>query len=258
MKLKLDEKGNAVVQDGKPVYVHDDGKEVPFDVASTVATISRLNGEAKSHRERAEAAETRLRGFDGISDAEAARKALETVANLDSGKLLQAGKVEELKATERKAAEERLAAASKAHAQELQSLKDANTNLTNTLNAEMIGGSFNRSKLIAEKFAIPVDIVQSRFGQHFKIEDGKIVAHDKAGNLIYSKSNPGNPADFEEALETLVEQYPYKDQILKGDTKAGSGASSSGGKSGASTGKWDGTPAERTAAVAARFPELSI
>lgn len=31
MKLKLDENGYVVVQDGKPVYVHDDGKEVAFD-----------------------------------------------------------------------------------------------------------------------------------------------------------------------------------------------------------------------------------
>ncbi len=58
MKLKLDENGHVVVSDGKPVYVHDDGKEVAFDAVGTVATISRLNGEAKSHRERAEAAES--------------------------------------------------------------------------------------------------------------------------------------------------------------------------------------------------------
>lgn len=31
MKLKLDDNGNAVLQDGKPVYVHDDGKEIAFD-----------------------------------------------------------------------------------------------------------------------------------------------------------------------------------------------------------------------------------
>ncbi|MDD1016905.1 hypothetical protein [Pseudomonas rubra] len=27
MKLKLDDQGHVVVQDGKPVYVHDDGKD---------------------------------------------------------------------------------------------------------------------------------------------------------------------------------------------------------------------------------------
>ena len=61
MKLKLDEQGHVVVQDGKPVYVHDDGKEVAFDAVGTVSTIGRLNAEAKSHRERAETAENTLK-----------------------------------------------------------------------------------------------------------------------------------------------------------------------------------------------------
>ena len=50
MKLKLDEQGHVVLQDGKPVYIHDDGKEVAFDAPATVATITRLNGEAKVQR----------------------------------------------------------------------------------------------------------------------------------------------------------------------------------------------------------------
>ena len=74
MKLKLDDKGSVVVQDGKPVYVADDGKEVVFDYPATLQTISRLNGEAKSHRERAEAAEAKYRPFEGIKDAEKAAK----------------------------------------------------------------------------------------------------------------------------------------------------------------------------------------
>lgn len=64
MKLKLDEQGHAVLQDGKPVYVHDDGKEVAFDAPATVATITRLNGEAKVHREGKEAAEKALKAFE--------------------------------------------------------------------------------------------------------------------------------------------------------------------------------------------------
>ena len=34
MKLKLDENNNVVVKDGMPVYVHEDGKEIPFDANS--------------------------------------------------------------------------------------------------------------------------------------------------------------------------------------------------------------------------------
>lgn len=51
MKLKLDANGNAVLQDGKPVYILDDGREVAHDAAATVAKISSLNGEAMSHRQ---------------------------------------------------------------------------------------------------------------------------------------------------------------------------------------------------------------
>ena len=91
MKLKLDEAGHAVLQDGKPIYIHDDGKEVPFDAAGTVATITRINGEAKGHRERADAAEKALKGFDGITDPAAAIKALETVAAQAGQKMVDAG-----------------------------------------------------------------------------------------------------------------------------------------------------------------------
>src|SRR6476659_2841735 len=106
MKLKLDDAGHAVVVEGKPVYVHDDGKEAPFDATGTVATIGRLNGEAKAHRERAEAAEASLKSFAGITDPAKALAALTTVSNLDAKKLVDAGEVEKVKAEVIKAVEE--------------------------------------------------------------------------------------------------------------------------------------------------------
>jgi hypothetical protein len=217
MKLKLDANGNAVLQDGKPVYVHDDGKEVAFDAPATVATIARLNSEAKGHRERAEKAEGDLKLFAGIEDPAAAKKALETVKNLDSKKLVDAGEVEKVK--------EEATKALKAQYEPIVAERDK---LKNELYAEKIGGAFSRSKLITDKFAIPADLVQARFGSHFKIEDGKTVAYDQSGNKIFSRARPGELADFEEALETLVGQYPYKEQILKGSGASGGGASGSG------------------------------
>ena len=68
MKLKLDANGNVVVENGMPVYVHDDGKEIPFDAAAAMTKITSLNGEAKTHREAKEAAEASLAKFAGISD----------------------------------------------------------------------------------------------------------------------------------------------------------------------------------------------
>ncbi|RJG11142.1 hypothetical protein D3879_14670 [Pseudomonas cavernicola] len=246
MKLKLDEQGHAILQDGKPVYVHDDGKEVAFDAPSTVATITRLNGEAKTHRERAETAEKSLKGFEGIEDGAAARKALELVANLDAKKLVDAGEIEKVKTEISKAFQGQL--------------DEANTKVSTfekQLYDEKIGGAFSRSKLIADKLAIPADMVQARFGQAFKIEEGKTVAYDQHGNKIYSRARPGEVADFDEAMETLVEQYPYRDQILKSAGSNGGGApDGGGGKPNTPKGDLGGSKADRTAALAARFPEL--
>ncbi|MFK3794729.1 DUF6651 domain-containing protein [Pseudomonas sp. NPDC088444] len=233
MKLKVDDQGHAVVQDGKPVYVHDDGKEVPFDAVGTVNTITRLNGEAKSHRERAETAEGKLKLFDGIEDGEAARKALETIKNIDEGKLIAAGKVEEIKLAAQKAAQDQVAAASKAHAEELTKAQQGVAERDQTIHNLLIGGSFKGSKLISEKFAIPADMVESHFGKAFKVEEGKVVAYGDDGNKIFSRVRAGELADFDEALEVLVERYPHKDYILKSGGGNGGGApNSNGGKSG--------------------------
>lgn len=221
MKLKLDDAGHVVLADGKPVYVHDDGKEVPFDAAATVATISRLNGEARDHRVRAEQAEGRLKLFEGIDDAEAARKALATVKNLDDKKLVDAGEVERVKTEAIKAVEDRF-----------KPIVTERDRLAQQLTDEMIGGAFARSRFIADKLAIPADLVQARFGGAFKIEGGKVTAYDAAGNKMFSRVSPGEAPGFDEALEMLVDSYPHRDTILKGSGASGGGAQGGGGNAG--------------------------
>lgn len=222
MKLKLDEAGHVVVQDGKPVYVHEDGKEVAFDAPGTVATITRLNGEAKAHREGKEAAEAKLKTFEGIEDPAAAKKALATVKSLDEKKLIDAGEVDKVK-------EEAI----KAVRAEFEPVVAERDKLKSEIHAEKIGGSFVRSKFATDKLAIPADLVQARFEKHFALKEGRIVAKDSNGNEIYSKARPGELADFDEALEILVEHYPHKDSILKGSGGSGSGAPANGGGNGA-------------------------
>lgn len=244
MKLKLDDKGNVVVQDGKPVYVKDDGTEVAFDVVGTTNTITRLNAEAKGHRERAEAAEGKLKGFEGIEDPAAAIKALTTVANLDAKKLIDAGEAEKVKAEITKAFEKQLADAKTAH-----------DTLQAQLYQEKVGGSFARSKFIADKMAIPADLVEARFGKHFVVDSGRIVATDSNGQKLYSAANPGELAGFDEALEMLVSQYPQKDHILKGSGASGGGSQGGGNGGGGQQqkGSFGGNRDERVAAIASKF-----
>lgn len=223
MKLKLDENGAVVLNDGKPVYVHDDGKEVPFDAAAAVGKISQLNREAQSHRERAETAEASLKTFEGITDPAAARKALETVKNYDDKKLIDAGEVERIKAEAIKAVEDKY----KPVVQEAETLKGQ-------LNSHLIGGAFARSKYIADKFAAEgpagVEIAQALFASRLKVEGGKVVGYDANGEKLYSRTRPGELADPDEAIELLVEAYPHKASLLRGTGASGGGAAGGGGK----------------------------
>jgi hypothetical protein len=223
MKLKLDENGAVVLVDGKPVYVHDDGKEVPFDAASAVGKISQLNREAQSHRERAETAETSLKSFEGITDPAAARKALETVKNYDDKKLIDAGEVERIKAEAIKAVEDKY-----------KPIVDKADALEGQLNSHLIGGAFSRSKYIAEKFAAEgpagVEIAQALFASRLKVEGGKVVGYDANGEKLYSRTRPGELADTDEAIELLVEAYPHKASLLRGTGASGGGAGGGGGK----------------------------
>lgn len=227
MPYKFDAQGQIVLQEVNgqklPVFVHPDGKEAPLDGDATVATIGRLNGEAKGHRERAEAAESALKPFKdaGITDPAAAAKALSTVANLDAKKLVDAGEIEKVKNEAIQAVEAKYAPI----------VKEAET-LKGQLNTHLIGGAFSGSKFVAEKFAAEgpagVEIARALFGQSFKVEDGKVVAYDANGQKLYSRSKPGELADPDEAIALLVDAYPHKAHILKGSGAQGGGSQGSG------------------------------
>lgn len=218
MKLKLDANGMAVLTDGKPVYVKEDGSEIAFDGAQAFGTITKLNGEARAHREAKDAAEAKLKAFEGIDDPALALDAMNKIKNIDAKKLIDAGQVDEIRNAAIKATEARFEPITK----ERDTLKAQ-------LQAEVIGGSFARSKYIAEKLALPADFAEARFGRHFSIADGKLLATDANGNQIYSPSNPGNPASFDEAMEFLVSAYPQKDSILKGTGNQGMNSQGSNG-----------------------------
>lgn len=228
MKLKLDADGKVVVENGMPVFIHDDGKEIPFDAPAALSKITALNGEAKSQREGKEAAEAQLAKFSGIEDPTKALEAIQLMTKIDQKKLIDAGAVDQVKAE-----------ITKSFQTQLDEANGKSSKLEQQLYQEMIGGRFNGSSFIKDKVAIPADFVQARFGQAFKIEDGKVVAYDPSGNKVYSRTKPGDLADFDEALEFLVEQYPQKDHILKSSGASGGGSQQSQHQAGQKTMKRD-------------------
>lgn len=213
MKLKLDEAGHAVLQDGKPVYTHDDGTDSPFDAERTVTTIKNLQSEAKNNRIRYEKAEDALKTFEGIEDPTAAREAMEKLKLVNEKDLIKAGDRD-------KAVQEAI----KATSEQFAPIVKERDQLKSELYAEKVGGAIKTSKFVSEKLAIPADIVETFFGKNFKYENGQVFAVDKHGEKIYSRERAGEVADVNEALSVLVDQYPNRDQILKSSGASGSGA----------------------------------
>lgn len=202
----------AVVQDGKPVYI-ENGKEIAFDAVGTRQTISRLNGEAQGHREAKENAEKALKAFEGL-DAAAARDAIDKLSKIDAKKLVEAGDMDAA-----------IQAAIKPYVDELNTAKSTVEKLTGSLAKETIGNKFSTSKYAAENLTpAGVDLVRTIYADRLKVEDGKVIGLDQNGNKLFSRANPGNPADFDEIIEAFVDAYPHKDHILKGSIKPGGGA----------------------------------
>lgn len=233
MPWKYADDGALVTQEvgGKhvPVFVNEkDGKEAPFDADSAVTSIGRLNGEAMGHRRRAEEAEARSKMFEGIDDPEAARSAIATVANLSAGELKTAAQVKEITDAANRTAQEAVANATRA-AEAREREKDEKLNsMTGRLNDRILGAAFGDSKFIRENIAIPPAMVKKLYGDRFKVENDKIVALDAEGHPIYSATKHGEPADFEEAIGTIIGSDPGRDNILKGSGASGSGAQNGG------------------------------
>lgn len=239
LKLKtvaVGDKTYAEVQDGKPIFINEESQaEVPFDVNQAAAKISSLNAEAMTHRQEKEAAQTALKPFEGL-DPVKVREALTTVENLGSGELLAAGKVEEIKAAAIDATKKGYEGQIAAFREKETSLNNQVGSLTSSYHSEMLGNRFATSKFISEKMSVPAVMAQKIFGEHFKVEDGKVIAYDAKGTKLYSQAHPGEIPEFEEAVALIVNAYPYKDTVLKGRGNSGGGGGGPEGGSGGNGG----------------------
>lgn len=208
-KLEVDANGN-------PIFVGADGKEQSVK-GDTIAT---LNSEAKTHRTAKEAAEAKLAEFGDITPADAKKNA-ETLKDVDLSKMVNADKLDEVR---REVGAE--------FQTKLDEAVATNKTLQTGMDQMMLDNAFAGSKYIQENIDAPLDMFAATFKANFKVEDGKIVAYNAAGNKLNSTKNMGELAGFDEALEQMVEGYSHKDKILKADDQRGSGNNGNGGNGG--------------------------
>lgn len=216
MSWKLDENNNIVLRDGDPVYIDSNGAEKTV----AVDTIARLNKEAKDHREAKEQALAKLKEYEGI-DAQKARAALETVANLDANKLIDTGEVDKLKAQ-----------ITQQFQSQLNDKETALNELKSKYDNMIVDNTFANSEFIRNNVAVPCDMFEAKFRNNFKVENGEVIAYGYDGSRLMSKTRAGEYATCEEAMQILAESHPQKDVILKAKTGSGSGAGTGGGSVG--------------------------
>ena len=219
MKLKLDDSGTVVVSDGKPVYIFDNGKEVAFDAKSTTDKIQNLTREVDTLKSSNGELTANAEIFKGL-DIEQVHKDREIVQNLSDKKLIDAGEVERVKAQ-----------MAEVFQSEKVVLKDAVTAKDVIINDLMIGSRFAESAFLRDNVILPPDMCRDSFGKNFKIENVSgepsvvgYIGKDK----IYSQTNAGELAGFEESIQLIVGNYAMKDRILKSSDKGGNGSGGGG------------------------------
>lgn len=202
--------------DGNPIWLDADGTERTIKRD----TIPTLQAENKTFRTKAQELDAKLKSFEGL-DPVAARDALAKLKDVDLSKMINADKLDEVRGQLKGEYEKQIGEKDTA----LQTLQSKYDNL-------VLDSAFNASTFIKENINVPVEMFRAAFGQFFKLNDGKIEAYDRAGNRIMSKKSIGEYADFEEAVELLVEGYSQRDAILKAPDQRGSGNQGGGGHSG--------------------------
>ncbi len=242
-KIKVDDDGHVVLQEGKPVYTDPDGKEITLDPPNMYGKIIELGKEAKTHRERADAHELVVKLFDGVDDVPAwhveATKALQTVKDFNDKDWLKADKVEKLKADMKLAYEDQQTALKKDYGIQLQAKDDVVGKKEGQIRVLMVSNKFATSAMFGgpePKTTLPPEIAETYFGKNFKVEEDdktgvlKLVAYYNNGDPVYSRTNPGELAEFDEALGSIFEAYPNSKALLRGK---GAGSGAGGGQGGA-------------------------
>lgn len=251
MTLKVDDNGAAVLTDGKPVYVMEDGKEFTADVPDMYSKITRFKNESKQGREKLEAANTTIGAYQKLFPdmemetlvewKEAAEKALELSKNLDDKKLIDAGKAEKVKQDLQEAHDRNLKKVKEQFATEKANLEAIMTKKDSKIFDLTVGNAFANSKFFSGPNPITVlspDIALSFFGKNFKVvekESGELQVTGFYGDSEILSQAPdmvGEIAPIDEALQYLIDRYPQKDRILAASGKSGSGAGGGTGGNG--------------------------
>jgi hypothetical protein len=231
MKLKIDD-GKVVLKDGLPVYIYDDGTEAAFDAKATLdglnKRISNVTEEKDRFFKKATDYETKLKPFEQIDPAKYTEYE-KIVKNLNDQQLLDQKGIETLKNTMRQTFDEEKKAVERKFQTEIQTEQQTAKKMQDLVYDLVLKNKFANSTewfgTEKSKTIYPAEDAAMIFGKHFEVEikdnNVNLIAKDAAGNVIMSKKNHGEAADFDEAISQLVEARAKKYSILRSNGPGG-------------------------------------
>ncbi|MBF0102272.1 MAG: hypothetical protein HQK77_15330 [Desulfobacterales bacterium] len=239
LKYKMNEEGNAVhVNDkGFPIIIDEskNGEEIGIDAIHLFTKMPQIRNEAKEYRESRDKANTYLekltaKGIDPekLEDwLESAMKALELTKNIEDKKLIEAGEVESIKQQATENLNSKIKELETSYKDSISKLNEKISKKDNVIFKLLISDKFSSSQFVKEKLNRTPKEAGRYFATNFKVEyDGDtpvVVGYFEDGRKIYSKERAGELADFDEALELLLERDDNKNSMLRGSAASGTG-----------------------------------
>jgi hypothetical protein len=92
-----------------------------------------------------------------------------------------------------------------------------------------IGTSFAHSAFVGEELVLPSAKARALYGQHFEVEDGKVVGYDQprgSATRTALVDAYGQPLTFDEAMRKIIESDPEKDHLMRAKVRQGAGSNS--------------------------------
>ncbi len=238
IKLKLMEDGKSIMmdEDGLPIAIDDEKpegeQEFAIDAIHLLGKIPSLQNEAKTHREAKTDVETKLKAFEGIEDAKAALDALEKVKTWGDKELLDTKKVDKMKEQILAVEKEKYDAMDKNYKTQLSEkdvlLESQRADIFDSMVSQRFlnSGWFSGAK---PKSVMLPEVAKAYFGPSFKVEKiegvNRVIGYDSKNEKIFSRKRSGEYAEFDECIETIINQHQDKDSFLQPST----GSKSPGG-----------------------------
>jgi hypothetical protein len=218
-KLVIDSEGHAVLKDGMPLYKYDDGTEQPLDLKETIQVhtgrVANLEEEKNRHFENHKKAEQKVQDYGKITP-EIAKGNAATIAKIDGKELVDKHGLEayqkqwtdEVKSSmteEWVIKETTWNEAKKGFEQEIKDMDTIIFDLAvnNKLSTHPYFAGEDRKTVYRPQDAAKI------YGDRFKVDrEGKVLkvqALDREGKVLLSKKNHGIPAEFNEAVELIVQ-----------------------------------------------------